>query len=133
MSIDATDPFWYSTPGIPGQSPATNAAGTAEAVHTASSMAFPMDHLFYEQMGNNLSSSLDQPLGIAQGQHHEGGQHFHPHSSHQQPQSQASMDSDTIAMWSNAPTGFELDDWGLYMSELSRVQHNPAEQPEFWG
>jgi len=134
MSIDVTDPFWYSTLGnvsatIPGQSHPT---GAVDSVHPGASMAFPMDHLFYEQMGNNISSSLNEPPGISQGQFSEGTQHFHSHPQ-QQPQGQASIDSDTIAMWSNAPTGFELDDWGLYMSELSRVQHNSVEQPGFLG
>jgi hypothetical protein len=109
MSIDATDPFWYSTLGMPGKSYATNAAGAAEAVQPASSTAFPMDHLFYGQTGNDVSSSLNESPGISQGQYYEGNQHFHSHPSHQQQQSQgqALMDSDTIAMWSNAPTGFE--------------------------
>lgn len=32
------------------------------------------------------------------------------------------LDSDTMAMWSNAPTGFELDDWGAYL-ELAQGMH----------
>ncbi|KDR72397.1 hypothetical protein GALMADRAFT_126549 [Galerina marginata CBS 339.88] len=39
-------------------------------------------------------------------------------------------DSDTIAMWSNAPSGFELDDWSAYLSnlgtELTDGQHTPT-------
>ncbi|KAF9455191.1 hypothetical protein BDZ94DRAFT_1278663 [Collybia nuda] len=41
---------------------------------------------------------------------------------------QALIDSDTIAMWSNAPTGFELDDWGTYLSNVSDLTqgfHHP--------
>lgn len=29
------------------------------------------------------------------------------------------VDADTIAMWSNAPTGFELNDWGTYITNVS--------------
>ncbi|KAJ7749827.1 fungal-specific transcription factor domain-containing protein [Mycena maculata] len=31
------------------------------------------------------------------------------------------IDSDTIAMWTNAPTGFEVDDWGNYFSNFSEI------------
>ncbi|KAK7466198.1 Gypsy retrotransposon integrase-like protein 1 [Stygiomarasmius scandens] len=33
------------------------------------------------------------------------------------------IDQDTIAMWSNAPTGFELDDWGTYLASVSELTH----------
>ncbi|KAJ3909077.1 fungal-specific transcription factor domain-containing protein [Lentinula edodes] len=32
-----------------------------------------------------------------------------------------SLDSDTFAMWSNAPSGFELDDWGTYLTNVSEL------------
>ncbi|KAE9398887.1 hypothetical protein BT96DRAFT_957454 [Gymnopus androsaceus JB14] len=32
-----------------------------------------------------------------------------------------SLDSDTFAMWSNAPSGFELDDWGTYLNNVSEL------------
>ncbi|KAJ6608498.1 fungal-specific transcription factor domain-containing protein [Mycena sp. CBHHK59/15] len=31
------------------------------------------------------------------------------------------IDGDTIAMWTNAPTGFEVDDWGMYFSNFSEI------------
>ncbi|KAJ7143999.1 fungal-specific transcription factor domain-containing protein [Mycena epipterygia] len=31
------------------------------------------------------------------------------------------IDSDTIAMWTNAPTGFEVDDWGTYFSNFNEI------------
>ncbi|KAJ7712117.1 hypothetical protein B0H14DRAFT_3019542, partial [Mycena olivaceomarginata] len=31
------------------------------------------------------------------------------------------IDNDTIAMWTNAPTGFEVDDWGNYFSNFSEI------------
>ncbi|KAK0480213.1 fungal-specific transcription factor domain-containing protein [Armillaria novae-zelandiae] len=34
------------------------------------------------------------------------------------------LDNDTITMWSNAPSGFELDDWGTYLTNVSEM-HNP--------
>ncbi|KAF9064495.1 fungal-specific transcription factor domain-containing protein [Rhodocollybia butyracea] len=32
-----------------------------------------------------------------------------------------SMDSDTFAMWSNTPSGFELDGWGTYLTNVSEL------------
>ncbi|KAF7368513.1 Zn(2)-C6 fungal-type domain-containing protein [Mycena venus] len=40
------------------------------------------------------------------------------------------IDSDTIAMWTNAPMGLEVDDWGTYFanfSELTQGQHQIAQ------
>ncbi|KAJ7764189.1 fungal-specific transcription factor domain-containing protein [Mycena maculata] len=31
------------------------------------------------------------------------------------------IDNDTIAMWTNVPSGFEVDDWGNYFSNLSEI------------
>ncbi|KAJ6553299.1 fungal-specific transcription factor domain-containing protein [Mycena capillaripes] len=31
------------------------------------------------------------------------------------------MDNDIMAMWANAPTGFEMDDWGSYFSVMSEL------------
>ncbi|KAJ7476649.1 fungal-specific transcription factor domain-containing protein [Mycena latifolia] len=31
------------------------------------------------------------------------------------------LSSDTMAMWANAPTGFEMDDWGTYFSVMSEL------------
>ncbi|PFH50026.1 hypothetical protein AMATHDRAFT_75846 [Amanita thiersii Skay4041] len=47
----------------------------------------------------------------------------HPNS-HHPPRShppEGLIDNDTIAMWSNAPTGFELDDWGTYLNSVSEL------------
>jgi hypothetical protein len=113
-TINATDHFWYpplgnTTAAIPGQPPLTNAVSGPDTVNPGSTTAFPMDHLFYEQMGNILSSSSNEHQGAAQGLEQFGGvgQQLHSLTSNQQLQSQAFMDCDTIAMWSNAPTGFE--------------------------
>jgi len=42
------------------------------------------------------------------------------------------MNSDVMAMWANAPTSFEVDDWGVYlnvMSELVQGLDAPGLQP----
>jgi len=64
--------------------------------------------------------------------HHTQRQHEHDvHSNHhhreqQQQQQQQTMgdfyiDNDTMVMWSNAPTGFELGEWGTYLSNMSEL------------
>jgi len=37
------------------------------------------------------------------------------------------IDFDALSMWSNAPTGFELDDWGTYLSNFSELTHGIAQ------
>ncbi|KAJ7890934.1 fungal-specific transcription factor domain-containing protein [Mycena olivaceomarginata] len=33
----------------------------------------------------------------------------------------SSLDSDVMAMWANAPTNFEMDDWGAYLNVMSEL------------
>ncbi|KAF7372556.1 Zn(2)-C6 fungal-type domain-containing protein [Mycena venus] len=40
------------------------------------------------------------------------------------------IDNDTIAMWTNAPTGFEIDDWGNYLNNFSEI--TPGQQMMNW-
>ncbi|KAF9467428.1 fungal-specific transcription factor domain-containing protein [Collybia nuda] len=35
------------------------------------------------------------------------------------------MDDDTLNMWTTAPTGFELDEWGTYISNVNHMTHGP--------
>jgi hypothetical protein len=58
--------------------------------------------------------------------HHTQGQlehniHGNHHHREQQSMGYASsyVDNDTMTMWSTAPTGFELDEWGTYLSNMS--------------
>ncbi|KAF8874070.1 hypothetical protein CPB85DRAFT_1444455 [Mucidula mucida] len=32
--------------------------------------------------------------------------------------------NDTISMWSSAPSGFELEDWGTYLTNVSEMAHH---------
>lgn len=84
---------------------------------------YSVDDMFYEQMSQypaqyQSGTSTSSPYGDnSQGiQSLLGGTHQqnvlpHPGAS--------CMDTDTIAMWSNAPTGFELNDWGTYITNVS--------------
>ncbi|KAF8643172.1 hypothetical protein AX16_009214 [Volvariella volvacea WC 439] len=43
------------------------------------------------------------------------------------------MDSATMEMWSNAPTGIELDDWGTYLSNVSELAQSLQQQQPHQG
>lgn len=85
---------------------------------------YNMDDMFYEQMsqysaqyqsqGTSASSPYDddtQGLQSLMSGTHQQNVLPHPNAN--------VMDTDTIAMWSNAPTGFELNDWGTYITNVS--------------
>ncbi|KAJ7172925.1 fungal-specific transcription factor domain-containing protein [Mycena crocata] len=36
------------------------------------------------------------------------------------------MDSDALAVWANAPMGFEMDDWSTYFNAMSELDQGPA-------
>ncbi|KAF4613756.1 hypothetical protein D9613_007374 [Agrocybe pediades] len=75
-------------------------------------------------MGGDVRLQAD-PSSMAQQQQHQ-------HQQHQQQQNMAGQvqpgmmygfDSDTLAMWSSAPTGLELDEWGTYLTNVSEMTH----------
>lgn len=104
--MDAINLPWISafggTSSTPGQPLSVN---PSEAYIGPGAFSAPSDQLFYRQVGNEFSSSFGQPLDNVQG--HSYGlypTHVNPNQ-HQFPQS--IIDSNTIAMWNHAPTGFE--------------------------
>lgn len=85
---------------------------------SSSAAPYHLDQTFYDQMGNGFPNYLAVPGG-------PGPQPIQAHGMNPPP-----LTDDTIAMWSNAPTGFELDDWGTYMSELSHGQQHTDTMPQ---
>lgn len=66
-------------------------------------------HSFQSQIGSDLQTLQDsmQDLGVMA-----------------PPQSaESSFPDNTLAMWSNAPSGFEWDDWGTYISNVSGMNN----------
>ncbi|KAF8150167.1 fungal-specific transcription factor domain-containing protein [Crassisporium funariophilum] len=92
----------------------------------ASSSAVPND-----MSGSYRGVSMDLGGGQA-GQSEQQSQQLHQQTQNLQQQqlNNAYVDSDMIAMWSNAPAGFELDEWGTYLSNVSELtqgnQHGTA-------
>lgn len=60
-------------------------------------------------VGGVGSGSAHQPANQQQRHQGHGGQGY----------PSGYVDSDTMAMWSNAPTGFELDEWGTYLMNVT--------------
>ncbi|KAF8072284.1 fungal-specific transcription factor domain-containing protein [Lyophyllum atratum] len=140
-------PYW-GAPDLP-----TGGAGTAQygqAGPPSSALPFQMD--LYTQMGFGYTSapfvqsaSASNPLEspFVSGSL-EGGASSAMHSDREllatmagqgqyaagvNPNMQALIDNDTVAMWSNAPSGFELDDWGTYLSSVSELTHGMYHAP----
>ncbi|KAJ7623210.1 fungal-specific transcription factor domain-containing protein [Roridomyces roridus] len=69
-----------------------------------SSTSYPMSEAFYEQITASFSSEhRRQPLNY-QGQ-----------------TAQRNSENETMAIWSAAPAGFEMDDWGTYLDTVDEM------------
>ncbi|KAG1759731.1 fungal-specific transcription factor domain-containing protein [Suillus occidentalis] len=82
--------------------------------------AYSVDDMFYEQMSQypaqyQSGTSTASPYG----DNSQGMQSLLGGTHQQNVLPHPGMDTDTIAMWSNAPTGFELNDWGTYITNVS--------------
>jgi len=42
------------------------------------------------------------------------------------------MDNDTLAMWSTAPTGFEINEWETYITNVDQMTHAPETFDNSW-
>ncbi|KAG6840164.1 hypothetical protein C0991_008486 [Blastosporella zonata] len=65
---------------------------------------------------------MHQPLGMLTGQAEFSGAVTGPNM-------QELIDSDAVAMWSNPPSGFDLDDWGIYLTNVSELTHGMNHPP----
>jgi len=127
--IDNSQANWYqqqtassSAPTLPSMSaPMTNTVGD-----TSMASLFSIDPLLYDEMMSSFGG--DQFPGVI-GQNLQG---FGMLPTQPMPQlaampmnngrgHEALSNSDTLAMWSNAPTGFEWDDWGTYAHNFSDI------------
>ncbi|KAF9220414.1 hypothetical protein BS17DRAFT_344209 [Gyrodon lividus] len=135
-------------------SPTSGHSHTHDFVHPGVPSTYSMDELFYDQMtpfGNTFSSQHNSPStqfattttaagGAAGGAGGRAGMGRHPTASELQSLMDAAsasaqtgahahghghgVDPDTIAMWSAAPTGFELNDWGTYITNVSGMERH---------
>jgi len=131
LNVNSPDEFWFSAlmnstaamqeqPNMPH---VHNSLVPALGISPNSAQQYPVDPAFFEQMGSGFPTYLAIPNSGPAPQ-------SLPRQS-LQPQGVGPppiLTDDTIAMWSNAPTGFELEDWGTYMSELSHGQHQAMPQ-----
>jgi len=129
----------------------TNANSGAGPSTSTDMSTFSMDDAFYDNIATAFSNSnttypqtspadyRNAASGMGEMSHmtqHSARQQYPPQgmSSTQQQLQQPLVDNDTIEMWSIAPTGFELDDRGTYLSNVSEFTGSggvgqPQERP----
>jgi len=80
------------------------------------------------QESSQPPSHLEQPHHQHHQHHTQGprkhdvhGNHQHHREQQQQPMGYSYLDKDTMTMWPSAPTGFELDEWSTYLSNISEL------------
>ncbi|GAV99360.1 hypothetical protein LENED_000811 [Lentinula edodes] len=94
--------------------------------HNESGVAPPTDSAVHDSMlyHNGPLNDTAGP-GLSSVAAYSGDSPLHPSdgllSSRNGVNMPMSLDSDTFAMWSNAPSGFELDDWGTYLTNVSEL------------
>ncbi|KAF9463753.1 fungal-specific transcription factor domain-containing protein [Collybia nuda] len=105
---------------------------------------FSMQNTSYAQMGLNYTSAgqyippdsfnpipahstgpMQTHVGPSTYGHHALPSHFPSDSQLRQ----TSPEDATYAMWSNAPSGFELDDWGTYLYNVRDMPRSPYDPP----
>ncbi|EGN92361.1 hypothetical protein SERLA73DRAFT_99356 [Serpula lacrymans var. lacrymans S7.3] len=143
--LDASAGMWFpmGTPSAPTQPRSSGVLANAGVgpYRDVSAPAYTMDELFYDQMANQYASPFSSAQAGATGQFGGPGpsmqalmggtsaatqQHVGMlgHAGVHAANSVMDDDDDTMAMWSNAPTGFELDDWGTYITSVSGLVHH---------
>jgi len=85
------------------------------------------------QESSQLPSHLEQPQHQHHQHHTQGprehdvhGNYHHREQQQQQPMGYSYADKDTMSMWPAAPTGFELDEWSAYLSNMSELTQQGA-------
>ncbi|KAK0448797.1 fungal-specific transcription factor domain-containing protein [Armillaria borealis] len=81
----------------------------------------PLNDSFYDQaqyhhLFNPPVDSISDPMAMTTGE-----QLAHTHTGMTDGFSQPLVNAETLAMW---PTGFELDEWGKYLTNVSELTHN---------
>lgn len=80
--------------------------------------------------GQTFGNLFGSGLGLSSlGQAHPGPQSqtqppLNPSMMMNLPVSEALANPDTLAMWTNAPNGFEWEDWGVYAHNFSDMNRN---------
>jgi len=86
------------------------------------------------QESSHLPSHLEQPHHQHHQHHMQGPREHDVHDNRhhreleqqQQPMGYSYMDKDTMSIWPTAPTGFELDEWSAYLSNMSELTQQGA-------
>ncbi|KAH0832830.1 hypothetical protein J3R83DRAFT_11755 [Lanmaoa asiatica] len=122
---------WFSSLSGGTQQPTNPLPAPITGHNFAHGDAYSMDDLFLDQMsspfGGFSAQQTHNPAGNDSGNHSAASelQAFMDaavasgaQSSMMQTNAMLDVDPDTIAMWSSAPTGFGVQDWGTYLSNV---------------
>ncbi|KAF8557065.1 hypothetical protein OG21DRAFT_1435731 [Imleria badia] len=126
--------MWYSSLSSGTQQPTNPEPALTTGHNYAHGDAYAIDNLFLDHMLGPYGGLSTQPTHTSAG--HDGGSHsaasdlqafmdaatagsMQPSMMH--TNGMLDVDPDTIAMWSSAPTGFEVNDWGAYLSNVSEI------------
>ncbi|THV06403.1 hypothetical protein K435DRAFT_816004 [Dendrothele bispora CBS 962.96] len=113
MSGNATTGYWYPSDVI--------SVNQGDMTLGPNSYPTPQNHPSYYDNSGYAAPYMNGD-GAAAGPSPDMQQYWAPgpHQPNTAPRANTGfVDPDTIAMWSNAPTGFELDDWGTYLASVS--------------
>jgi len=118
---------WSSALGdptaVPVQQHISNAHNGSNAFDGLLTPAFSVDPVFYRQMGYDIPSSSNQAPSGGQRQYNINSQQLHSLVGVESNQEQLQViDDEAFAVWNSVPGGFELDEWGTYMNQLSYNQ-----------
>jgi hypothetical protein len=126
-ALSSESDLWYAEltrTGPSGSGSPQSTLPSGNGVGDISDGIYSMEQLFYDQLPSNFMSSLGHGTHDGQPPYHQAPRgmqpttdahtyqhHSHPsygnHNPHVIQDPQAALDINTIAMWSNAPTGFE--------------------------
>ncbi|KAH7913811.1 fungal-specific transcription factor domain-containing protein [Hygrophoropsis aurantiaca] len=85
---------------------------------------YAMDEMFYNQLASEFGTQFQPAQNPAPyAMHPQSMQSVGTQPSMVHHPGQNIVDPDTIAMWSNAPTGFGPSDWGSYIMSVSGMAH----------
>ncbi|KAL0953207.1 hypothetical protein HGRIS_004462 [Hohenbuehelia grisea] len=125
--------YWYPpAPVIPDNQPSADPRSGHAAASSLPPPLSAIDQMLFEQMAAGVPLSYSQLVSPYQNTVEDmsgGMETLPPGYGPQGPYlaagggslTQPVMDNDTMAMWSAAPAGFELDDWGQYLSNVSEL------------
>ncbi|KAF9647006.1 hypothetical protein BDM02DRAFT_3188339 [Thelephora ganbajun] len=140
--VDPSAFGYLNVPIIAPTVPPMPAGGVPTNVDSGGTSLFSIDPLVYDDMMTNFGGDLyasaiasgsggptfgnlsSGGFGLSSGQPGPQQQQLNQSMMMNMPGSEAWANPDTLAMWTNAPNGFEWEDWGAYAHNFSDMNRN---------